>query len=414
MLKFYGWVIVGFTFVVQFVTVGLCYYSFSLYLKPLTEALDTERFLVSLALMIQSVVVALVSPLAGKLFASKPIKPLMLFGLACLFMGLMLMSQVTALWHLYVLFGGLVGIGMVFLGMIPCNLLLANWFDKRRGTAMGASQFGVTISATVLVPAVTWIVLNYSWEISFFVCGIGALAVLTPMILLLAVKTPEEKGEYPDGVKPAEIVAASDVSTEEWTFMRAVKNRDIWMITLTVGPCYLAIASIVITMPSHLTDLGFSAMDAAFAVSITTFMGALAKPLMGWLSDILNKKLVMACAIVLQALGVLLLVNSDSYNGVLVAGFLFGLGYGGIAPLWAILIATRFGRVAFAQIMGANMPMLTPFTMFGLPFATFIFGLYDSYLPAYMALLGGFVVSGIALFLFKLDTGETPQRAAPA
>lgn len=406
MLKFYGWVIVGFTFVVQFVTVGLCYYSFSLYLKPLTEALDTERFMVSLALMIQSVVVALLSPLAGKLFATKPIKPLMLFGLACLFLGLLLMSQVTALWQLYALFGGLVGVGMVFLGMIPCNLLLANWFEKRRGTAMGISQFGVTISATVLVPAVTWIVLNYSWEVSFVVCSVGALVLLAPMILFLAVKTPEEKGEYPDGVKPADVGSVSDVSEDDWTFVRALKNRDIWLITLTVGPCYLAIACIVITMPSHLTDLGFSPMDAAFAVSVTTLMGAMAKPLMGWLSDTLNKKLVMASAIALQALGVLLLVNSESYNALLVAGFLFGLGYGGVAPLWAILLATRFGRVAFAQIMGANMPMLTPFTMFGLPFATFIFGIYDSYLPAYMALLGGFIVSGIALFLFRLEISE--------
>ncbi len=399
---FYGWVIVAFTFIVQFVTVGLGYYAFSLYLKPLTEALGTERFWISLALMIQSIVIAVLSPLAGKLYTTKPIKPLLFLGLACLGTGLLLLSQVTALWQLYALFGGLVGVGVVFLGTIPCNVMLANWFDKRRGSAMGISQFGLTISATILVPAVTWIVLNYSWQTAFAVSGAAAIIILAPLIQFFAVRSPSEMDQHPDGITPLDS-APNTQDAEVWTFWRAVKNRDIWLITLTIGPCYLSIAAIVITMPSHFTDLGFSAMDAAYAVSLTTLMGAIAKPLMGTLSDHFSKKLVMAAAIGMQALGVLLLVEMTSYSTLLIAGFLFGLGYGGIAPLWAVLLATRFGRGAFAQIMGHNMPMLTPFTMSGLPFATFLFGLYDSYLPAYMSLLGGFAVAAVALFLLKLE-----------
>ncbi|MDG2278145.1 MAG: MFS transporter [Pseudomonadales bacterium] len=399
---FYGWVIVAFTFIVQFVTVGLGYYAFSLYLKPLTETLGTERFWVALALMIQAIVIAALSPLAGKLYTTQPIKPLLFIGLASLGLGLLLMPQIDALWQLYVLFGGLVGIGVVFLGTIPCNVMLANWFEKRRGAAMGISQFGITISATILVPAVTWIVMNYDWQTAFAITGTAAIGILAPLIHFLAVRSPAEKNQYPDGVTPLETLASVE-DTEEWTFLRAVKNRDIWLITLTIGPCYLSIAAIVITMPSHFTDLGFSAMDAAYAVSLTTLMGAIAKPLMGTLSDHFNKKFVMAAAIAMQAGGVLLLIEMTSYSTLLLAGFLFGLGYGGVAPLWAILLATRFGRGAFAQIMGHNMPMLTPFTMSGLPFATFIFGLYGSYLPAYMTLLAGFAVAAVALTFLKLE-----------
>ena len=58
--------------------------------------------------------------------------------------GFLLLSQITSLWQLYLLYGGLVGVGMVFLGTIPANMLLANWFAERRGTAMGISQFGIT------------------------------------------------------------------------------------------------------------------------------------------------------------------------------------------------------------------------------------------------------------------------------
>lgn len=407
--RFYGWVIVAFTFVVQFVTVGLCYYSFSLYLKPLTEAMDTDRFWVSLALMIQSIVAAVLSPLAGRLYMTRPIKPLLFFGLVCLAAGFVSLSQVTALWQLYIFFGGLVGIGMVFLGVIPCNYLLANWFDKRRGTAMGISQFGITISATVLIPAVTWIVLNFGWELSFVVCGIAAFVILAPLIAFFAVRAPADLGQYPDGIQPTSEAPAGS-PTSNWTIARAIRDRDIWAITFVVGPCYMGIAALVITMPAHFTDLGFTAMDAAFAVSATTLTGAIAKPVMGTLSDYLNKKLVMATALGLQAMGVVLLINMESYTTLLSAGLLFGLGYGGVAPLWGVLLAARFGRDSFAQIMGVNMPMLTPFNMIGLPFANHIFDVTGSYIPAYTALLIGYVISAAALVLFRQHSPE-PQHA---
>ena len=410
MPRFYGWIIVAFTFVVQFVTMGLCYYSFSLYLKPLTESLATDRFEISLALTIQSIVAALLSPLAGKLYMTKPIKPLLFFGAACLSIGFMSLSQITAVWQLYLFFGGFVGLGMVFLGVIPCNLLLANWFDKRRGTAMGISQFGITISATVLVPAVTWIVLNAGWETSFIVCGIAAAVILTPLIAFCAVRAPADLGQYPDGIAPASDAPAG-APTEEWTFAKALRNRDIWTITFVVGPCYLGIAAVVINMPAHFTDLGFSAMDAAFVVSVTTFAGALAKPLMGTLSDYVNKKFVMAGAIFLQASGVIFLITFDAYTTLLIGGAMFGLGYGGVAPVWGLLLAARFGKDSFAQVMGVNMPMLTVFNMTGLPFANQVFDMTGSYIPAFTALLLGYAVSTVALILFRQHAPE-PEGAS--
>ena len=118
----------------------------------------------------------------------------------------------------------------------------------------------------------------------------------------------------------------------------------------------------------------------------------------------------MAVALGLQAIGLFLLLGATDYRAVLIAGFIFGLGYGGVAPLWGVLLATRYGRASFAQIMGANMPMLTPFNITGLPFATFIYGLYGSYIPAYATLLGGYVIAAISLALFRI--APSPQNTA--
>ena len=397
---FYGWVIVAFTFVVQFVTVGLGYYTFSVYLKPLTEALSSDRFSIALALSIQALVIALFSPMAGRLFADKSIRALLFFGLFFLSTGLVLLSQISSLWQLYLLFGGFLGVGVVFLGLIPCNLLLANWFDKRRGTAIGISQFGLTVSATVLVPAITYLLIEFGWETSFVITGVASFVLLAPLIWLFAIRAPEDKGLHVDGVVQGSVSELVDAPID-WTFLKVVRNRDIWALTFTVGPCYMGIASVVLTMPSHATDLGFSTVEAAGLVATTTLLGALAKPLMGILSDYFDKKAIMAVAIAFQASGVVILLNASSYSALILAGILFGLGYGGIAPLWGVFLAGRFGRAAFAKIMGANMPMITPFNIIGLPATAYIFGLTGSYIPAYAALLGGYAIAAVALLTVR-------------
>ncbi len=392
---FYGWIIVAFTFVLQFVAMGLSYYAFGVYLKPMTEILGADRFDVALTLSFQSIFVAVLSPIAGRVFARFDVRWLLTLGAAALTSGFLLLSQVSALWQLYLLYGGLVGIGMVLLGTIPSNMLLANWFARRRGTAMGVSQFGITISATVLVPVVTWLLLTYGWQFSFVACGIGAAAVLLPAIWLCAVRSPEDIGQHPDGRDSP--LAPEPFDGADWTFVRAVGNRDFWLITLTVGPCFMGIASVVLAMPSHATDLGLTAMQASSVVAVTTFMGALAKPTFGILVDHFNQRVVVSLAILLQASGVSVLLFADDQMTLSAGGFLFGLGYGGMAPLWSVLIAERFGRTAFASAMGAIMPMIMPFNIIGLPLATFIFDTTGTYLPVFYVHLGGYALALLAV-----------------
>lgn len=398
---FYGWIIVAFTFVLQFVAMGLSYYAFGVYLKPMTEVLDTDRFYVALTLSFQSIFVAVLSPLAGRAFARFDVRWLLTLGVGSLASGFLLLSQISSLWQLYLLYGGLVGVGMVLLGTIPANMFLANWFAARRGTAMGISQFGITISATVLVPAVTWLLLTYGWQVSFIVCGIGSAAVLLPAIWLFAVRGPEDVGLHPDG--RATPLAPEPFDDVEWTFARAIGNRDFWLIAMTMGPCFMGIASVVLAMPSHATDLGLTAMQASSVVAVTTFMGALAKPTFGILADHLNQRIVVASAVLLQAGGVTVLLSATDQFALSAGGFLFGLGYGGMAPLWSVLIAERFGRVAFASAMGAMMPMIMPFNIIGLPLATLIFDTTGTYLPVFYVHLVGYLFALIAVSLLRID-----------
>jgi MFS family permease len=135
-----------------------------------------------------------------------------------------------------------------------------------------------------------------------------------------------------------------------------------------------------------------------------TLSGAIAKPLFGTLADYLNPRLVMGLSLLLQVLGVLLLLVTVSYPVLLLAAVVFGLGYGAVMTMWGVQMGLIYGREAFSRVMGVMSPMILPFNLAGLPISTYVFEASGSYLGAYTGLLGGFMVSGIALLLLRVPT----------
>jgi MFS family permease len=398
---FYGWVIVGVTFVAQFVTMGSVFYTFGVLLKPLTEALQADRFLVSLALTCSMVVGGLLGPWVGKLVAERSIRALMLWGAALMTVGFLAMSQAQVLWHLYLAFGVVVSAGMALAGPLPNNALIANWFVRRRGTALGISQFGISIAGTAMVPLATWLVVDYGWRATVMALALAPALVLAPAVWLWVVKLPEDRGLLPDGESPGEPVPERG-EADVWTIGRAIRDRRVWLLTLIVGPSLTAIGAVVQAMHSHITDLGLSGMQASTVIALMTFMGAVAKPLFGVLADYFDKRAMMGVAIALQGLGVGLLLRVESYPALMGTGFVFGLGYGAVMPLWSVLLAAMFGRDGFARVMGVMGPMILPFTMVGLPLATFVFERTGSYLPAFATFLALFLVSATALAFLRV------------
>jgi len=403
---FYGWIIVGVTFVAQFLTMGTGFYVFGVLLKPLAEALDADRFLVSLALSTQTVLMALLGPLIGVVISKYSIRLLMCSGTLLMSLGFFILSQAQELWHLYLSFGVIVSAGMVMSGPLPNNALLANWFVKRRGTAMGISQFGLTISGTILVPIATWLVLEFGWRTTVMLMSLALPLIMIPIILFLVVKTPEEKGLLPDGDSAADSNPEPNIDREFWTMRRALRERRIWLLTLVVGPSFMGISAIVLSIHSHATDLGFAALQASSVVAAMTLAGAIAKPLFGTVADYYDKRLVMGMSLILQFTGVICIIFLQGFGGLIFAAAVFGLGYGGVMPLWGILLGAMFSRHAFARIMGFMGPLILPFTLVGLPFTTLVFERTGSYVPAYATLLGAFVLAGIALFFLRLPTSQ--------
>ena len=407
---FYGWVIVGLTFVIQFLVMGSTFYIFGVLLKPLTEALDADRFLVSLGLSSQMVVGALLGPWLGSAVTKYPIRPLMSAGILLLSLGLFAVSQSTKLWHFYVGFALIVSVGFALAGPLPNAALVANWFNRQRGTAMGISQFGVTFSGVILVPLFTWLMIDLGWRTALIIFAGGVTLIGLPIIWTGMVKTPEEKNLSPDGddTGPGPTETEAPPGTH-WTLRRALGEKSIRLIAIVMGSGFITISAVLLSIHSHMTDSGMSDLRASSIIAAMTFTGALAKPLFGILTDYLNKKLVTYISIGAQFSGVAGFVLFDSFSALIVAAGIFGFGYGAQMPLFNILVATIYGRRDFPRVIGLMGPIMLPFNMLGLPLATLAYEKFGSYLPAYVGVLAFCLIAAICLGFLKIQDNESPS-----
>lgn len=161
-------------------------------------------------------------------------------------------------------------------------------------------------------------------------------------------------------------------------------------------------------MIPHATDLGFTPARAALALSTVATLGALGKAFFGWISDRIDVRAAMAVSVALQATGVLAVLRAEAYPWLLAAGAVYGLGMGGIVPLWGAMIGAVFGRLSFSRVMGAMSPVILPLQVSGVPFAGWVFDTTGHYAPAFRVFAALYAASIAVLLLIRLP------RAAPS
>src|ERR1700709_2808624 len=241
---FYGWIIIAVTFVTMAIGVN-ARTSFSLLFPPILNEFRWERGGTAGALSVGFVVSAAGTPLIGRTMDRTGPRTVMEVGVALMAAGLLLAPLTTQPWHLYLTIGVLVGSGSICLGYSGQSLYLPNWFNRRRGLAMGLAFAGVGLGSMTLLPWVQPMIEQTGWRTACIAMGIVVLVVLAPINLLLH-KRPEDIGLQPDGDaapaaadRPVSYVVDSAWAGIDWTLGRALRTaRFWWLATSYFGGLY--------------------------------------------------------------------------------------------------------------------------------------------------------------------------------
>src|SRR3981189_3016254 len=159
---FSGWIIVVVTFVTMAIGVN-ARTAFSLFFPPIIDEFGWERGITAGAFSFGFLVSGAVSPLIGRLMDRSGPRAVMELGVALMAGGLLLAPLTTQPWHLYLTIGVMVGAGSVCLGYSGQSLFLPNWFNRRRGLAMGLAFAGVGIGSLPLLPVGQHMIEQTGW-----------------------------------------------------------------------------------------------------------------------------------------------------------------------------------------------------------------------------------------------------------
>ncbi|MDY6832926.1 MAG: MFS transporter [Thermodesulfobacteriota bacterium] len=417
---FYGWYIVAIAFLANFMAVGTGFYAFNAFLEPLCAAHGWTRTQVNMALMLGTPFGLLGQFFFGTLVMRIGVKKLMIIGSLISGIAFMLVFQVSSLWLFY-LFYILLYVGNGAYGGIVANSAVSNWFIRKRGKALGIATAGMSLSGAVLPLAAMMMISRLGMGATAVL--IGALVLMVaPLVCLVVVNWPEDRGLKPDGVieprfngepkltgglamgitTPGIPLEPSCVLDEgsRWTLGRLARTSVFWK----VGPAYamamIGVVGVMSQLKPRFVDVGFADTTAMLLMAATALAGTLGKYVWGALCDVIAAPKMASTIMAINGIGLLaaLFVHSPAAIGLFVC--LFGFAMGGVMSTYPILVADLFGRKAFPSVFRFMGGVLV-FQMLGFGIAGASFDRFGSYTPAYVLFMGLDVIAALMLLSVK-------------
>ena len=402
-----GWRMVLVAFCVDFVAVGFFFYSYGVFFKSIAADFGGSRLGVSVGLSITQAVGAFVAPVVGRALDRYPLRNVMGAGAMLMGTGFLALSQVQTQAQFYLVLGVFIGLGASSMGSLATSKLVTNWFDRRRGTALGIAAAGVSLSGVVMPYISAELIGSFGWRAGFLFYGGFTLLVVVPLVFRFVVSRPEDVGLRPDGALPLVSAAGDDSPAKPRLSLRDVaRNQNFWTIVLTFALLFCCMSATLTHMIPRLTDSGYSLVQASLVMSLCAGAAVFGKLTFGWLGDRMPLRRLLLVVIAMQFSGQLIMFVASGYWMTVLGAALFGYGLGGVVPTQGTIVGKTFGRERFGSVLGLMRPAMFPVQILGVPFAGWIFDVTGAYTLAFQIFLGIYFLAALTIAAYRPPSPE--------
>lgn len=381
---------------------------FSLFIKPLQASLGWSQALILGGSTIFTVASAIAAPLCGRLVERWGARPMVTGGTLIICAGFFVLSRTTSIVEFYAGYV-LAGLGLTATGPLTLTYVVSNWFEQRRGMAVGAMSTGVGLASIIFAPLVAvYLLPHFGWRTAYLVLGLVHLVAILPLSWFVLQTRPEDMGLYADGAAgKKEALAGVPASTpdsaapEGFSLRAAAAASAFWLIgiSLVFNHTHLGVLQ---TIFPHLREIGFSPQVAASAVGVSGAVATLGLFFFGWLCDKTGAPAATALGLGLMTGAIVALMAIGPHSSLIVLWLsiaILGFGVGSWMPTLSMLTSMTFGMASYGAIFG----VLTLFTCVGAAAGPLIAGYaYDmtgSYFWAF-GIMAVIIALGIPAILF--------------
>jgi MFS family permease len=377
---FYGYVVAVASLFILVAAYG-AHSVFGIFFKPMSGDFGWTRAMTSGAVLIFWVVHGLMSIVIGRFNDRFGPRVSMTICGSLLGAGYILMSQMSAVWQLYLLFGVMIGVGIGG-SFVSLASTVARWFVKRRTVMTGIVVSGSGVGQVIMSPLASYLIYTYNWRVAIIILGGAALVVIVILAQLLR-RDPAQKGLRPYG---AGEVAEPQLATEPRPpFPReAIKSRPFWVLVTMIFCLGYCLSTIMVHLVPYITDLEITAASAASIFATMGGMGIIGRVVLGGAADRIGNKKAFVFGFALMALVLLWLIPATTVWSIYLFAIVFGVASGGCVASESPLVATLFGLKSHGLLLGFVVCGFSIGAAVG-PFVTgYIFDIDGSYRVAFL------------------------------
>jgi MFS family permease len=401
-----GWIIVASLFVVLVFIFGSGYNTGGLFFPYLLKHFGWKRAQLSTlqgaALPLSA---GLSAPLIGWLLDRVEARVVMVAGVVMTGVSFLIASRVDSFGPLFAAYV-LLGVGIGASTLLPCSLVIANWFGARRGLAMGLTFAGTSLGGAAMTMVGNFAIARGGWRAGYVALAIPMFVIVIPLIILVVRTRPPQA----EGVSVAQ---ASD-ALPGFELREAFRCRSFWMISAAQFFFAAIAAGTGLHLITYLTEAGYTATFAASMMSLIYVFAAFGKLGMGLLADRVSARIALTCNFLAACVGMILIFGASRTAVLVPFVLIFGLSLGAPLVLVPMLVAESLGLKRFGSIGGISGIFNTIGAFIGPVGAGKIYDLSGSYVPAFevfvvMCLLG----AAVAYSCRSFEAEQARQPAAP-
>lgn len=325
-------------------------YTFGIFVTPLRDAFGWSQTEIFSALFLAVLTITFVAPVFGQIVDRLGARRVILVGLvleAALIASFFYQNDSVWTFQLRYILLSIFGVGTTH---IAFTRIIALWFDRRRGLALGVTLAGVGIGGFVWPILSQWAIDAYGWRSAYLIIAMTIVLVGCTVMLLVVRDTPQSLGLLPDGDKPVAHGNERSAGPLGMTLKAALATRHFWLMLFA----FLLIGTTVTSLQVHLVPLlisrGVSPMRAANALSILAIALIIGRVGAGWLMDRYFAPRVAIAFLLGPVVAIGLLAAGVSGWLAFVAGILTGLAAGAEVDVTAYLASRYFGLRFFSGI----------------------------------------------------------------
>jgi MFS family permease len=397
---FYGWNVVAATFIMALLSFGLGFYGLTVYIAALQQLHGWTASAVSLPVTVYYVGGAMATVWIGEAYERFGPRVIVTAGSIAMAVGVASLGIVTAPWQLYPVFL-VMSAGWGSMSGAAINIILAPWFERRRGLVVSIAFNGATLGGVVIAPLLIPLIERLGFDRAVVVAA-AVLFIVVAVAARWMASGPDAVSLGPDGDQPRSIAPQPPPGRESHHRRDALRRWRFWSVSMPFALGLMAQVGVL----THLVPLiapVLGAPGAARALTATTAAAVVGRLITATVVDRLNRRVVTSANLLVQALGLTLLASGRSAGAVYAGCALFGFGVGNLTTLPGLVLAVEWPRERFSALVG----LVVGINQFTFAFGPALVGLLRDLTGSYDIALGACVLlQAIAATLVMLGPGR--------